>query len=1728
MTATIPDKLSALFTELMFVIFKSSLTILSPSLGTSKKIPKSPRKMKALDDHFHYDCIPSLAVKILCDVFASAKSQRGYILQDLFSFTVFCNNQKLASKTPVTTLFGSHSSYGCDLTITPSTAIAIALVQSVTVYEKYGQQSNATPVHDAETLSTETKEILAQSNSTASYVMAELTRRCRNKDTGSEYRKALNTFVSDLLNVQSLLNIPSASLLLTTFVRRSTLDISEGIASPASEMKNDLSYVMFLVDILGGVGSRLQEIVVKFSGEYQGSFDETTTTMLRNTWSVLNVESKLALETAQVPQRASRSKKNSAKKIPPVILAAPLISIEETLFAYSVLANVVLEAKCDQVANQNDSRLVEVKVKLDFDNEVDEKETNDPLLEAEVKDPKIIRQFLDVEHFKVPPFRTLLLACGVSEEKCKRFSDVSPADLFHYCLLNFLVSQLDLSLNQVSSSNLLFGSIVSNSALWMMNNLKSGQSAAAANTFQIITHLCKLVQQSDSKSPSFGLLEGHKLRPTLSFSSFEWASHCNMLILLNSRFLHSDFSAIQKSLLNLFSHPSPLVRSRVVRSLNLLVKVDSSLFENKSIKESVLERFNDVAISVREEVVKLVGGYLLEPQHDVSYSDTYLSGLLIRLRDKGVSVRKSVVQILRDILLHQPHHPRYSEICLRLLERSMNPKEEDSLKDIVQQTFQQVWFNPAPNAAVESTGSWSVLSTPQRQRKQASTLGSISPMKFPTEQIRGTPSSEAKSRFLHAEATALQIVDVVYFSVSNGGDEEWLVKLIRDVLHGSTSGCEVNSQAKKRQNTSLTHCEKLIDCLLNMLLSCELALKEGCPTDGVRTPQETIVALFVTFSCFCKAHPPYVVRHIHTLLPYLKGENGLSLQQDSILCYHLIQMLSITLEIPLSTSSLQQDIEEEGGSLLGPLAVTQLGVWESRVDEISADLTRIALNYPVMTIQPAVECLSQLATHVCRHGHHILALAQKCFDSIFALARSFPLNDAFAPGINKFDLSSSQISRIQRSIVVLGSICEQSNKCIYLQDTSPEGSQDHIISKMCLSEKKGDLNSLRENALNGCCYVCVKFCLSLDIEAIQARAAQALCSVFVGRPNLIISAESDGILGWLLGTCSRTSASVISKTLQSLNNVLIEEERRLELGAAVLDIMKQSNTPIGKRVQGKDVGSDGTVTGNILRNHLTLLTNLMTMSPEPLIRLNGLKLIGTLLGHGMVHPMDVFSLLIGMQGDDDEVIRQTALALIVEQDEKCSNFLDNRILDGLECAFRIQKFRLGDTFPFLASVSDSDAAVLCSLGGTSCQGVQLPASKSCTSLISSLYATCFRGNKKRRMDFLVGLLRRCEIHCHSIASARERIIPSLSLQSSALGEILQSQVKSDSTRSDLEQPLNKDLLETSLRRFELTSFLCAVLSSLPFCWADEPLSAIYWISRNSNVSASLFEKLFRSCLKQSCATEYDASSSDSQHPKSKKPAPVPVEIDPTLQGYDDQLLVLQTMISVTSSSDQQLGSEIFILSLLAVEGGCRSVLMRLKCFLKSVFSFSDDRCLSFTPSYDKEVSDSAHQRSAQLPLSDKDRDFHRSSWFSPLPSYLESFFSNAGRYVRSLFPEGCEIASEINLQLSKQQEEEFLKFCLKIYNCQYALVHGDGNDLTLVPKKCGAKREGNKKQTKPKAVRKSTPQKNSKAAAAAPTPTPPRTQKRKRLTPTRYGDSAAQSPESDEEFQELADSDYEG
>ena len=81
---------------------------------------------------------------------------------------------------------------------------------------------------------------------------------------------------------------------------------------------------------------------------------------------------------------------------------------------------------------------------------------------------------------------------------------------------------------------------------------------------------------------------------------------------------------------------------------------------------------------------------------------------------------------------------------------------------------------------------------------------------------------------------------------------------------------------------------------------------------------------------FEQAHPPYVMAHLHTLLPYLKGDNGLATkQEEAIVCLKLTQMLSMAFLV--SKDGDGSDVEQvDGGEESGGGLNLDFEIWHNK------------------------------------------------------------------------------------------------------------------------------------------------------------------------------------------------------------------------------------------------------------------------------------------------------------------------------------------------------------------------------------------------------------------------------------------------------------------------------------------------------------------------------------------------------------------------------------------------------------------------------------------------------------------------------------------------------------------------------------------------------------------------------------------------------------------------------
>lgn len=72
------------------------------------------------------------------------------------------------------------------------------------------------------------------------------------------------------------------------------------------------------------------------------------------------------------------------------------------------------------------------------------------------------------------------------------------------------------------------------------------------------------------------------------------------------------------------------------------------------------------------------------------------STALQTFQDTGVSVRKRVIKILKDICIECPEFPKIPEICVKMIRRV---NDEEGIRKLVMEVFQNMWFSPCANAA---------------------------------------------------------------------------------------------------------------------------------------------------------------------------------------------------------------------------------------------------------------------------------------------------------------------------------------------------------------------------------------------------------------------------------------------------------------------------------------------------------------------------------------------------------------------------------------------------------------------------------------------------------------------------------------------------------------------------------------------------------------------------------------------------------------------------------------------------------------------------------------------------------------------------------------------------------------------------------------------------------------------------------------------------------------------
>ena len=606
-------------------------------------------------------------------------------------------------------------------------------------------------------------------------------------------------------------------------------------------------------------------------------------------------------------------------------------------------------------------------------------------------------------------------------------------------------------------------------------------------------------------SPTFNVgdntMNSKSLSGMLSHLSDEGRSRMVVDFICKLSTLLTSFKSQVGRIVKLLESPSKSVRKLSLKAIEKIADADSNLMTNPFIRNAVTRRFSDESISVRDAVVSLVGSYCV---NSPDVANAFHPALIQGLSDSGVSVRKRTVQVLLDILLTNPTYEGRAEACSVMLRLAADPKEDDTVRDLIYDLFSKIWLDNADKAgeanrrSSRSSRNFDDIMSPLSRVSNlevvgvgATPSGSKTPLSDSdaVSQLPNTPQTNAwsvatkntrsttkkvRSRYIQIRCfTAVhQMVEVV----KAANTEHDLTLLFREMLSDTPDSDKTkkSSARKKRSGLAKNHIAMLVDSLFEMLLAVEEDNEKPTIEKG-----GDIVSIFRTLRVFTDASPSDVLRHLDTLLPYLKIDNGLKHIDEAEIACSLCQILSrVVPELD------HEDCERLSGT------------------SVADDLVAITKRWGKAALSSAVQTLclladKELSDHSGIFEKRLLSLAKTFYSYLVKTEKS-----------GDYTTKKKTKDHVQRGLSVLGSICQY---CTSSSFDSMEIEDDDDDDETGSSLKAEVVTLLRIAPL--CEVIFMKYYDNVTIDVmIKVSALQALSGVFMAHPRQMLKLEMSGVI----------------------------------------------------------------------------------------------------------------------------------------------------------------------------------------------------------------------------------------------------------------------------------------------------------------------------------------------------------------------------------------------------------------------------------------------------------------------------------------------------------------------------------------------------------------------------------------------------------------------------------------
>jgi hypothetical protein len=294
------------------------------------------------------------------------------------------------------------------------------------------------------------------------------------------------------------------------------------------------------------------------------------------------------------------------------------------------------------------------------------------------------------------------------------------------------------------------------------------------------------------------------------------------------------------------------------------------------------------------------------------------------------------------------------------LERSVDPKEEDAVRDLIDNLFASLWLENGQDIL------------PQKRSRSDEFVSPVSIV--PGLVTPSTPPPAARlSPTRRVNATAEQMMEVV----RTAGSGDHLAALLKKLLTAGAIDADNTrklADRKKRQELGMDHCKQLIGALFELLIVLEEQPKARSLSLG-----KDIAATLETIAVFCTVYPYPVAKHIETILPYFKADNGVTPAEEAAIVSAACKIIALV------TPELE-------GKMIQSLSATSL----------ARDLSNICYRLGQSVLPKAIEAFSALAQLPCSNNHFVDSLMSMVTKLYSFLLKNITIEDFSNAPVSEF------------------------------------------------------------------------------------------------------------------------------------------------------------------------------------------------------------------------------------------------------------------------------------------------------------------------------------------------------------------------------------------------------------------------------------------------------------------------------------------------------------------------------------------------------------------------------------------------------------------------------------------------------------------------------------------------------------------------------------------------------